>query len=163
MSQILKLSDRIQFLPVIHGSGSFAREVRHQLLASPCDCLAVSLPPEFQQTVEEGINLLPSISLSCQIEQNGGMNYVPIDPSQPVIMGLRIAMQEGLPRHFIDSSTDNYENRAVDLPDSFGLSKISYEKFISTILLTLKRPKEKSLHFWRARWMAFQLHQLELD
>ncbi len=162
MSQIFKLSDRIQFLPVIHGSGSFAREVRHQLLTSSCDCLAVTLPPEFKQTVEEGINLLPTISLSCQVEQNGGVNYVPIDPSQPVIMSLRIAMQEGLPRHFIDASTDNYEKRAVDFPDSFALSKISYEKFVSTILLTLKRPKEKSLHFWRARWMAFQLHQLEL-
>jgi hypothetical protein len=126
MSQIFKLSERIQFLPVIHGSGSFAREVRHQLLTSPCDCLAVPLPPEFKQTVEEGINLLPTISLSCQVEQNGGVNYVPIDPSQPVIMSLRIAMQEGLPRHFIDASTDNYEKRAVDFPDSFALSKISY-------------------------------------
>ena len=101
MIPILKLSGRIQFLPVIHGSGSFAREVRHRLLAFPCDCLAVALPPEFEQTVEEGIKLLPSISLSCQVEQNGEMNYVPIDPSQPLIMGLRIAMQEGIPSHFI--------------------------------------------------------------
>ncbi len=163
MIPILKLSGRIQFLPVIHGSGSFAREVRHRLLAFPCDCLAVALPPEFEQTVEEGIRILPSISLSCQIEQNGGMNYVPIDPSQPLIMGLRIAMQEGIPRHFIDWSTENYEKRAVDFPDSFALSKLSYEKFISTLLLTLKRPKDKSHHFWRARWMAYQLHQLELE
>ena len=163
MSQLLKLSEHIQFLPVIHGSGSFAREVRHQLLSFPCDCLAVALPPEFKQTVEEGIRILPSISLSCQVEQNGEMNYVPIDPSQPLIMGLRIAMQEGIPRHFIDWSTENYEKRAVDFPDSFALSKLSYEKFISTLLLTLKRPKDKSHHFWRARWMAYQLHQLELE
>ena len=163
MSQVLKLSDRIQFLPVIHGSGSFAREVRHRLLSLPCDCLAVALPPEFKQTVEEGINSLPAISLSCQTEQNGGMNYVPIDPSQPVITGLRIAMQEGISRHFIDWSTENYEKRGIDFPDSFTLSKVSYEKFISTLLLTLKRPEEKSQHFWRARWMAYQLHQLELE
>jgi hypothetical protein len=163
MSQILKLSERIQFLPVVHGSGSLAREVHHQLLSTSCDCLAVALPPEFKQTVEEGIDNLPGISLSCQVEESGAMNYVPIDPSQPVIMGLRIAMQEGLPRHFIDWSTNNYENRAVDFPDSFALSKVPYEKFISTLLLTLKRPKEKSLHFWRARWMAYQLHQLELE
>ena len=62
MSQLLKLSEHIQFLPVIHGSGSFAREVRHQLLSFPCDCLAVALPPEFKQTVEEGIRILPSIT-----------------------------------------------------------------------------------------------------
>jgi hypothetical protein len=163
MSEILKLSDRIQFIPVIHGSGSFAREVRQRLLSFSCDCLAVALPPEFKQTVEEGIDALPSISLSCQSEQNGGVNYVPIDPSQPVIMGLRIAMQEGIPRHFIDWSAENFEKRAAHFPDSFALSKLSYEKFISTLLVTLKRPEEKSQHFWRARWMAYQLHQLEMD
>ena len=163
MSQALKLSERIQFLPVIHGSGSFAREIRHQLLALPCDCLAVALPPEFKQTVEEGINLLPNISLSCQIEQNGAMNYVPIDPSQPIITGLRVAMQEGIPRHFVDWSTESYEKRSVDFPDSFALSQISYEKFVSTLLLTQKRPQDKSQHFWRARWMAYQLHQLEME
>ncbi len=163
MSQILKLSDRIQFIPVVHGSGSFAREVRHQLLSRPCDCLAVALPPEFQQSVEAGIQNLPAISLSCQVEENGAMNYVPIDPSQPLIMGLRIAMQEGIPRHFIDWSTEIYEKRSADIPDSFALSKLPYEKFISALLLYLKRPKDKSQHFWRARWIAYQLHQLELE
>ena len=163
MSQILKLSDRIQFLPVVHGSGSFAREVRHQLLSNPCDCLAIALPPEFQPTVEQGINHLPAISLSCQEQPNGAMNYVPIDPSQPFIIGLRIAMQEGVSRHFIDWSTESYEKRSVDFPDSFSLSKLSYEKYISTLLLTLKRPEDKTLHFWRARWIAYQLHQLELE
>ena len=163
MSQILKLSDRIQFLPVVHGSGSFAREVRHQLLSNPCDCLAIALPPEFQPTVEQGINHLPAISLSCQEQPNGAMNYVPIDPSQPFIIGLRIAMQEGISRHFIDWSTESYEKRSVDFPDSFSLSKLSYEKYISTLLLTLKRPEDKTLHFWRARWIAYQLHQLELE
>jgi hypothetical protein len=163
MSQALKLSERIQFLPVVHGNGSFAREIRHQLLSLSSDCLAVALPPEFKQTVEEGINLLPNISLSCQIEQNGGINYVPIDPSQPIITGLRVAMQEGIPRYFVDWSTKSYEKRSVDFPDSFALSQISYEKFVSTLLLTQKRPQDKSQHFWRARWMAYQLHQLEME
>ena len=163
MSQVLKLSDHIQFLPVIYGNGSFAREIRQQLLSLPCDCLTVALPPEFQQTVEDGINILPTISLSCQVEKDGGMNYVPIDPSQPLIMGLRIAMQEGIPRHFIDLSTESYEKRSLDFPDSFALNKVPYEKFISTLLLTQQRPKDKSQHTKRTRWMAYQLHQLEME
>ena len=126
MSQVLKLSNHIQFLPVIHGSGSFAREIRKLLLSLPCDCLAVSLPPEFKQTVEDAIKILPTISLSCQVEQDGEMNYVPIDPSQPVIMGLRIAMQEDIPRQFIDLSAESYEKRSFDFPDSFALKKVSY-------------------------------------
>ena len=163
MSQILKLSSRISFLPVVHGSGSFAREIRHRLLSNAYNCLAVALPPEFKQTVEEGIKIFPGISLSCQVEKDGAMNYVPIDPSQPLIMGLRIALQEGIPRHFIDWSTESYEKRSIDFPDSFALSKMSYEKLVSVLLLTQKRPKDKSQHFWRARWMAYQLHQLEME
>ena len=163
MSQVLKLSDSIQFLPVIYGNGSFAREISQQLLSLPCDCLAVALPPEFQQTVEDGIKILPTISLSCQVEKDGGMNYVPIDPSQPLIMGLRIAMQEGISRHFIDLSTEDYVKRSSDFPDSFALNKVPYEKFISTLLLTQKRPKDKSQHTKRIRWMAYQLHQLEIE
>ena len=163
MSQVLKLSDRIQFLPVIYGNGSFAREISQQLLSLPCDCLAVALPPEFQQTVEDGIKILPTISLSCQVEKDGGMNYVPIDPSQPLIMGLRIAIQEGISRHFIDLSTEDYVKRSSDFPDRFALNKVPYEKFISTLLLTQKRPKDKSQHTKRIRWMAYQLHQLEME
>ena len=123
MSQVLKLSNHIQFLPVIHGNGSFAREIRQQLLSLPCDCLAVSLPPEFKQTVEDGIKFLPTISLSCQVEQDGEMNYVPIDPSQPVIMGLRIAMQEDIPRHFIDLSAESYEKKKFRLSRQLCLKK----------------------------------------
>lgn len=163
MDTIFTLSKHIRFLPVVHGSGSFAREIRTRILSTKYDCLAVGLPPEFQNSVEEGIDLLPQITLSCQQEREGPLNYVPIDPSQPLIAGLRIAKQEGISRRFIDWSTDNYETRQADFPDTFSLHKLTYEKFASTLLLTLKRPKAESQHFWRARWMAYQLHCLELD
>ncbi len=163
MDKIFRLSERIQFLPVVHGSGSFAREVRNRILSTKCNCLAVALPPEFQNSVEEGIELLPQITLSTQQEEDGALNYVPIDPSQPIIAGLRVARQEGIARRFIDLSTQAYETRHSSFPDTFSLQKVSYEKYASTFLLTLKPPKVESQHYWRARWMAYQLHCLELD
>ncbi len=163
MNDIFKLSDRIHFLPVIHGSGSFAREIRNRILSAKADCLAVALPPEFQTSVEEGIELLPQITLSTQQEEDGSLNYVPIDPSQPLISGLRVAKQEGISRRFIDWSTTNYETRHANFPDTFSLQKVSYEKLASTLLLTLKQPKPASQHDWRVRWMAYQLHCLEMD
>ena len=105
---IFYLSEKIRFLPVIHGSSNFTRIVREAILSSSTDCVAVALPQEFQATVEGGINLLPLISLSCQGESTGEGNYVPIDPCQPVIMGLRIAAQEGISRKYIDWSCGNY-------------------------------------------------------
>ena len=160
---IFYLSKKIRFLPVIHGSASFTRIIRDRLLSSPTDCLAVGLPPEFQTTVNEGINHLPLITLCSQKESSGSYNYVPIDPCQPVIMGLRIASQEGIPRKFIDYSCDDYEPRKINFPDSYALRHMSYEKFCATLLLSIKRPKADTLHDKRARWMGYQLHQLEMD
>lgn len=160
---IFYLSKKIRFLPVIHGSASFTRIIRDRLLSSPTDCLAVGLPPEFQTTVNEGINHLPLITLCSQKESSGSYNYVPIDPCQPLIMGLRIASQEGIPRKYIDYSCDNYEPRKINFPDSYALRHMSYEKFCATLLLSIKRPKADTLHDKRARWMAYQLHQLEMD
>ncbi len=163
MNEIFRLSNHIHFLPVVHGSASFSREIRNYILSEKCDCLAVALPPEFQTSVEEGIDLLPQITLSTQQEKDGGINYIPIDPSQPIIAGLRVAKQEGIPRKFIDWSTQNYETRHTNFPDTFSLRKVSYEKLTSTLLLTVKPPKAESQHYWRACWMAYQLHCLEMD
>ncbi len=163
MDDIFKLSDKIHFLPVVHGCGSFSREIRNRILSEKCNCLAVALPPEFQTSVEQGIDLLPQITLSTQQETDGGLNYVPIDPSQPLIAGLRVAKQEGISRQFIDWSSTDYETRHTNSPDTFSLRKVSYEKLSSTLLLTVKPPKTESQHYWRACWMAYQLHCLEMD
>ncbi|MDH5763102.1 MAG: hypothetical protein OEZ51_08975 [Nitrospinota bacterium] len=163
MAHIFELSKKVQLLPVIHGSGHFTREVRQRLLSSGCDCVAVCLPPEFQSTVERGINNLPFISISALQESEGTLNYVPIDPVQPVIMALRIAQQEGIARKFIDLSVSQYETRHMDFPDPYALSGLSLDKFATAILPFLERPLADSQHDRRARWMAYQLHQLEMD
>jgi len=160
---IFHLSNKIRFLPVIHGSSNFTRVIRNQLLSSSTDCLAVAIPEEFQAAIENGIRLLPVITLCNQIESNGEVNYIPIDPCQPLIMGLRIAAQEGIPRKYIDWSCDNYEMRKVNFPDTYALRHMSYEKFCATLLFTIKRPRIGSLHDKRVRWMAFKLHQLEIE
>ncbi|SVD29120.1 uncharacterized protein METZ01_LOCUS381974, partial [marine metagenome] len=160
---IFSFKDKIRVLPVVHGSGHFTRIVRDRMLSSKCDCLAVALPPEYQPSVEQGLDLLPTISLSCLEEENGSVTYVPVDPCQPVIMALRIARQEGIPRHFIDWSTLSFEPRSINFPDTFSLRGLSLEKFCTAMLLTLKRPVPDSQPEKRARWMAYQLHKLEID
>lgn len=163
MAHIFELSKKVQLLPVIHGSGNFSREVRQRILSSGCNCLAVCLPPEFQTTVEEGLQKLPYISISALEESKGTLSYVPIDPVQPVIMALRIAQQEGIARKFIDLSVPQYETRHMDFPDSFALHGLSLEKFAVALLPFIKRPPANNQHDQRARWMAYQLHQLEMD
>jgi hypothetical protein len=160
---IFTLSDKIEAIPIVHGSGNFTGEVRRRLLASGLDCLAVALPPEYQATVEAGIERLPQITLSGLVEPGGAISYVPVDPTQPAILALRIAMQESVPRRFIDWSTEVFEPRQVDFPDSYALRGLPYEKFIAALLLALKPPPEGNQHDRRRRWMATRLHQLEME
>src|SRR4051812_32914365 len=123
----LAFSPKITCLPVIHGSGDFAVEVRRLMLAQHFDCLAVPLPPSFQSDVEQAIGFLPNVSLVVQEENRwktrtdwtSGQDddddsdrvasYVPIDPCQPVITALRIALQERMRRAFIDRETAQFE------------------------------------------------------
>ena len=47
-ARILSLSPRIDLLPILHGSGDIAQEVRETLIAKQYDCLAVPLPPSVE-------------------------------------------------------------------------------------------------------------------
>ena len=91
----LAIGPRIRVMPIIHGSGDFAIRVREELLARPYDCVAVPLPPSFQDDVEAAIEELPRISVVVQVdaetdeaEGEAGFSYVPIDPCQGVIAAL---------------------------------------------------------------------------
>ena len=64
----LAISPRIRVMPIIHGSGEFAIQVREELLNRPYDCLAVPLPPSFQEEVEAAVEQLPAISVVVQVD-----------------------------------------------------------------------------------------------
>src|SRR5437764_3623775 len=99
----LTIGPRVRVLPIIHGSGDFAVQVREEWLSRPYDCVAVPLPPSFQEDVEAAVERLPAISVVVQrdaedseteTESEAGFSYVPIDPCQGVIAALRTARGE---------------------------------------------------------------------
>jgi hypothetical protein len=59
ISEVLKLSKQITLIPVVHGSGDFAVEIRRFMLEHSFDALAVPLPPSFKEPVLESIAHLP--------------------------------------------------------------------------------------------------------
>lgn len=178
LSSALHFSDRILCLPVIHGSGDFAVEVRRLLLAQSFDCLAVPLPPSFQHDVETAIESLPGLSLVLQREPEWTppedwtpdaddnredrplASYVPIDPCQPVIAALRFALQERLPRAFIDLETAVFESYSAVLPDPYALKRVTSETFAAAVLPSIPRPAAGQPHD-RIVHMAERLRELE--
>jgi hypothetical protein len=176
MHEFLTISPKISVAPVIHGSGDCAVEVRRLMLAQHFDCLAVPLPESFQEEVERGIEFLPAISLVVQEEppEYGGVNtdddsdsemanrvsYVPIDPCQAVIAALRVAIQERMPRRFIDLEVERFNSYGLMLPDPYALKEVSLERFAAATLPAIPRvPQGQPTD--RVRVMAQRLRELE--
>ena len=179
MHALLKISERISVVPVIHGSADSALQVRKCMLEGEFDCVAVPLPPSFQPEVERGIDLLPAPTAVVQTESQlyktewtpdvdkdgpdepeGRASYVPIDPCQPVIAGLRIAIGEHLRREFVDLETADFQPHSSILPDAFALKRLPLERFAAAILPFIPRPPEGQTTD-RIRHMANRLRELE--
>jgi hypothetical protein len=159
----LKIGPRVRVLPIIHGSGDFAIRVREELLARPYDCLAVPLPPSFQEDVESAVERLPAISVFVQRDSDDaepGYSYVPIDPCQGVVAALRVAIGERMAREFIDLETSNFEPNAASFPDPYALKKVSVEGFAAAVLPVIPQPSPGQ-HADRIATMAERLHMLE--
>ena len=120
-----------------------AHEVRETLIARHYDCLAVPLPESVSHPVEAAIEDLPAISVVVLREdqedsERGAKqaSYVPVDPCQAVIMGLRVAMGEGIERAYIDRDVRMYEPDPIHVPDPYNLKTVSVAAY-ATVLFVL--------------------------
>jgi hypothetical protein len=185
ISGVLQVDSRLNLLPVVHGSADSASQVRQWLLAHPPKCLAVPLPPSFFAPVMEGILELPNPSIVMQPETRNfaaeverdwepdqdqeeneraearhGYSYVPIDPCQPVIAGLRLAMEEHWRIEFIDEECADYVPFTATLPDPYALKHLSLEKFATACLPWLTPPSSPDV-FRRLKHQAQRLSELQ--
>jgi len=167
MDAVFTLSPSIHVLPIRHGSGDMAQEVREFLLGQRFDCLALPLPPSIESVLEQGIHRLPAISVVSipEPEQEGApvYSFVPVDPCQAIIMGVRVAISEDIARVYIDRDVTIFEPPAHATPDPYALKRVSLGAYVSTILPSLPSPLPESQQWKRIAWMAFRLHALELD
>ncbi len=166
--RFLTIGPKVRVLPIIHGSGDFAICVREELLSRSYDCLAVPLPPSFQEDVENAVEALPIISAVLQRDHHegfdqddvSGFSYVPIDPCQGVIAGIRTAIGERIPRVFIDLETTSFEAQHAVFPDPYALKRVKPEAFAAAVLPAIPVPLPGQ-HANRIAWMAAQLRYLE--
>ncbi len=164
---VFRISPRTEVLPVLHASGDVAQEVRERLISRPFDCLAVPLPPSVEDELERAIDDLPHISVVTipepESEEGAAVSYVPVDPCQAVIMGIRVAMGEGIPRAYIDREVSVFESLAFSASDSFALKRVSLEAFSASMIPFCPAPDKGTQRWERIAWMAFRLHELELE
>ncbi len=88
------------------------------------------------------------------------VSYVPVDPCQSVIMAIRAAMGEHIPRAYIDLETDTFRPYATVMPDPFAVRHVSPEKFAAAVLPSITRPPDAQTRS-RMVHMAWRLRELE--
>lgn len=170
--ELLRIGSRIAVLPVIHGSGQFALTVRRWMLETPFDCVAIPLPESFRSEVEQAVLELPRPAIVMQRphpyssyadDEEGEIttvSYVPIDPCQGVIMAIRAALGEHIPRAYIDLETSSFRPFATVMPDPFAVRHVSPEKFAAAVLPSIPRPPDTQTRN-RMVHMAWRLRELE--
>ena len=164
---VFQLSSRVRLVPIRHGSADVSQTIRDLWLSQRFDCVGLPLPVSVTRPVEEGVNLLPVISLVLMPEPDGEhgpqRSYISIDPCQPVIAAIRMAMEEGIDRAYLDRETAVYEPTEYPAADPYALKHVSLASFSGASLPFLPYPKPRSQRWKRITWMAFKLHELELD
>ncbi|MEM9941630.1 MAG: hypothetical protein AAF939_08570 [Planctomycetota bacterium] len=182
--EILEIGPHVTAMPVIHGRGDFAWEVRKIMIQHQFDCVAVPIPYSFQQEVQAACLQLPVPSIVIQREDSAyrspwvpeseerdsdnesdakAASYVPIDPCQPVIAAIRTAMGEHIPCKFIDLETQNYQPNAQILPDAYALKKIAVQKFAAALVPHMSPPTHNDQWKDRINYMAWRLRELSVD
>ncbi|MEM1226080.1 MAG: hypothetical protein AAGJ40_10295 [Planctomycetota bacterium] len=87
-------------------------------------------------------------------------SFVPIDPCQSVIMAIRAAMGEHIPRHYIDLETATFQPFSTVMPDPYAVRHVRVEKFAAAVLPSIPRPADSQTRD-RMTYMASQLQLLE--
>lgn len=175
VSGVLQVDERLNLLPVVHGSADSATQVRHWLLEHPPKCLAIPLPPSFFGPVMEGVLELPNPSIVMQPiepkyrteytgeetddEEQQTQTYVPIDPCQPVIAALRLAIEEHWRIEFIDEESAEYTPFTSNLPDPYALKHLPLEMFATACLPWLTPPANREV-IRRLEHQSARLHEL---
>ncbi len=145
---VYRLSPRLHVVPVRHGSVDVSKAVRDLWMADRFDCVALPLPASVENPVEEGITRLSVISVVVMPEPDRNerpvCSYIPLDPCQPVISTIRMAMEEGVDLAYIDRDVTVYEPVEYPVPDPYALKSVSLASFSGAALPFLPYPRPQS-------------------
>ncbi|MFP4163218.1 MAG: hypothetical protein ACLFQB_04715 [Chitinispirillaceae bacterium] len=157
----MKLGPRVEILPVLHGKEMFAREVRRICLEEKFDCIAVDIPPPFQNVLAEAVDNLPFVSAAIAQNENGPWMYVPTDPCDPCIEGIRQARQNHIPFRCIGYPELYIPETLHHVPDEYAIEKLGFEAYSSLCLTSAGDEFNTGQENQSALHIAFKLHDLE--
>ena len=167
----LTISPRIRVMPIIHGSGDFAIQVREELLARRMTAWRCRYRRRFRRTSRTAIEQLPAISVVVQWTRRPTTtrtkrSRVQLRADRPVPGGHRRAA-DGAGRADPAASSSIWKRRASCR--SRGLSRtLTRSKRVSPERSPPRcwrrsRLRRRARHAERVAWMAARLRELDRD
>ncbi len=125
----------IYVIPTFHSRIEFAKLVCTALFKVFPDIIAVELPNNIQDEIIEAVERLPFLSLIGYADTLNPktLNFIPIDPGDSIIEGIRIGLEHNIPIEFIDLSVSEYLPPNLNLPDDYAINQIGLFNFYKQI------------------------------
>jgi hypothetical protein len=126
----IALSPRIHAFPIRHGKAPFAMAVRRLLWEGKWDALAIALPASLREDALDGIEALPAVRALVVRLDGETKCYLPFDPCDAYVEGMRQARQRRLPVHFIEDDALLEAPLRQILPDAYLMQGIGSERYL---------------------------------
>ena len=160
----LEQFNNINALPVLHYRMEFAQLVRQAFRQVRPDAVAIELPPTLETPFRRAVERLPQISvISYQTAagaDRGKTVYLLVEPCDPLAEAGRLALELGIPLHFIDVDTDSYPRSIDHLPDAYSICRIGLKAYYHEYLKACCDEVPALEDRRREQGMAFRLQQL---
>jgi len=179
----MRICEKIEMIPAIHGAEMFARETRRLCSDGKYDCIAVDIPALFQDDLADAADELPLISALIAYTPNiygGGAYgsvgvdvdidigndsddlpfcyYIPVDPCDAMIEGIRQARQRRVPFRCVGPYALRPPIPMAAMPDEYSVNKIGFEAYT---LLCRKAVKDMPIDDTDADIVADNLRELQ--
>lgn len=115
----IPLTDKIRALPVIHGSAEVTVLVRRAFLEQPPSAVVLELPAEMHGSLLRAVQHADAIPV---LKQDGEFPfYLILEPLEPLIEGLRSAVELGIPFFCVDRLNRIPSYSEEPFPDTYSL------------------------------------------
>jgi hypothetical protein len=149
----------IHILPLLHERVEFADMVRLALEELKPDALAVELPASLEEPILRAVGRLPRVTLLLYESGRGIPVYWIIAPADPLVEGVRWALEHRLPVHFVDVDVDAPVLWQERLPDAYAVLRLgpeTYYRMVTQQGLIHSAPQDRL----REQGMAYRLQKL---
>jgi len=151
---------RIHLLPILHGRMECAIWVRRAFACLQPDAVAVELPATLQAAVLRAVARLPLLSVVHYQESSGQTVYWPVEPTDPLVEAIRLAVAADLPLAFIDRDMEGYPRIREAWPDPYALNSIGLTAYAEAYRQTVSGQVLPEPDRLREQAMAYHLQRL---